>query len=87
MRDDTRTRLATLGVVLVALVVVLLVLSPVLLFGTRLSGADLLLLAAGVFGIGLLGRWRGSGAVRQLIYPLVEVDDRTDLHKGVYQIP
>ncbi len=66
MRDDARTRLASLGMVLVALVLVLLVLSPVLLFGTRLSGADLLLLAAGVFGIGLLGRWRGSGAVRQL---------------------
>jgi hypothetical protein len=58
---EARPRL-TVGAVIAALLVLLVALSPTLLFGQSLSAFGLVLLGASLLGVGLLVRWRGAGA-------------------------
>jgi drug/metabolite transporter (DMT)-like permease len=57
---EARPRLRTVGAAIAALLVLLVVLSPTLLFGQSVGAFDLLLVAASLLGVGLLLR-RGGG--------------------------
>ena len=62
--SEGRPRLRTVGGVIAALLVLLVALSPALLFGEPLSAFGLLLIGAGLLVVGLLVRWRGGAGVR-----------------------
>jgi hypothetical protein len=58
---DARTRRGTAGAVIAAVFVLLVVLSPTILFGQSHSVIDFVPIGASLLGVGLLVRWR-SGA-------------------------
>jgi hypothetical protein len=58
------TRLGTFGAVIAAVLVVLVVLAPTLLFGQSLRAFDLVLMGASLISVGLLIRWRGGARAR-----------------------
>lgn len=64
--SEAGPRLRTVGAVIAALLVVLVALSPTLLFGQSLSAFGLVLMGASLLGVGLLVRWRGGASVRTL---------------------
>jgi hypothetical protein len=64
--SGARTRLGTVGAVVAAVLVLLVALSPTLLFGQPLSAFGLIVTGAGVLGVGLLGRWGGWAGGRTL---------------------
>jgi drug/metabolite transporter (DMT)-like permease len=66
-----RVELRTAGAAIAALLVLIVVLSPVLLGGETPSSFELLVLALGVLGLGLLLRWRGTAHARTLGSALV----------------
>jgi len=63
---EARPRQRTVGVAIAALLVLLVVLSPTLLFGQSLSAFGLLLVGASLLGVGLFLRWRGGADARML---------------------
>ena len=63
---EARPRLRTVGAVIAALLVLLVVLSPTLLFGQSLSAFGLVLMGASLLGVGLLVRRGGSAGARTL---------------------
>jgi hypothetical protein len=63
---EARPRQRTVAVVIAALLVLLVVLSPTLLFGQSLSAFSLLLVGASLLGVGLFLRWRGGAVARML---------------------
>jgi predicted membrane-bound mannosyltransferase len=63
---EARPRLRTVGAVIAALLVLLVALSPTLLFGQSLSAFDLVLTGASLLGVGLLVRWGGGAGARTL---------------------
>jgi drug/metabolite transporter (DMT)-like permease len=58
--------LRTAGAAIAALLVLFVVLSPMLLRGETPSSLELLVLALGVLGLGLLLRWKGTARTRTL---------------------
>jgi hypothetical protein len=54
------------GAVIAAVLVLLVALSPSLLFGESLSAFGLILMGAGLLGVGLLARWAGGAGARTL---------------------
>ena len=70
---EARSRLSTVAAVIVALLVLLVAMSPTLLFGERLSGFGLVLMGASLLGAGLLVRWLGGASVRTLGTSLVVI--------------
>jgi hypothetical protein len=63
---EARPRQRTVVIAIAALLVVLVVLSPTLLFGQSLSAFGLLLVGASLLGVGLVLRWRGGTDARML---------------------
>jgi hypothetical protein len=63
---EARPRLRTVAAVIVALLVLLVALSPMLLFGEPLSAFGLFPIGASLVGVGLLVRWGGGASVRSL---------------------
>lgn len=61
---EARPSLSTVGAVIAALFVLLVALSPMLLFGEYPSAIGLILVGASLLGVGLLVRWRGGANVR-----------------------
>jgi hypothetical protein len=59
--SEAQTRLRTVGAIIASLLVLLVVLSPTLLFGESLSAFGLVLVGASLLGVGLIVRL-GSGA-------------------------
>jgi hypothetical protein len=58
--------LRTVGAAMAALLLLLVVLSPVVLRGERPSLFELLVLALAVLGVGLVLRWRGAAGIRTI---------------------
>jgi len=67
------TRLGTVGAVIAAALVLLVALSPTLLFGEPISGFGLILLGASLIGICLLVRWAVGARTRTLGTVLVAI--------------
>jgi drug/metabolite transporter (DMT)-like permease len=63
---QARPRLRTVGAVVAALLVLLVALSPTLLFGESLSASGLILMGASLLGVGLLVRSGGGAGARTL---------------------
>jgi hypothetical protein len=63
---EARPRHRTVGIAIAALLVLLVVLSPTLLFGQSLSAFGLLLVGASLLGVGLFLRGRGGTDTRML---------------------
>ncbi len=63
---EARPRLRTVGAVIAAVLVLLVALSPTLLFGQSLSAFGLLVMGASLLGVGLLVRWGGGAGARTL---------------------
>jgi hypothetical protein len=61
---EARPRLRTVGATIAALLVLLVALSPTVLFGESLSAFGLVLMGASLFGVGLLLRWGGGPNAR-----------------------
>jgi hypothetical protein len=61
-----RPSLRTIGAAIAALLVVLVALSPTLLFGQSVSAFGLVLVGASLFGVGLFLRWGGGSDARTL---------------------
>jgi len=68
---EARPRLRTVGAVIAALLVLLVALSPTLLFGQSLSAFGLVVMGASLLGVGLLGHRGGGTGVRTLGTSLV----------------
>ena len=64
--SGARTRLGTVGAAIAAVLVLLVALSPTLLFGESPSAFGLIMTGAGVLGVGLLVRWGGRTGGRTL---------------------
>jgi hypothetical protein len=64
--NEARPRLRTLGAVIAALLVLLVALSPTLLFGQSLSAFGVFLVGAILLCVGLPVRWGGGACVRTL---------------------
>ena len=67
------TRLGTVGAVIAAVLVLLVALSPTLLFGEPISAFGLILMGAILIGIGLLVRWALGARARTLGTMLVAI--------------
>jgi hypothetical protein len=65
MREG-RPRQRTVAAAIATLLVLLVVLSPTLLFGQSLGAFGLLLVGASLVAVGLLLRWRGGAVARML---------------------
>lgn len=70
---EGRTRLGTVGAVIAAALVLLLALSPTLLFGEPISAFGLVLLGASLIGVGLLVRWAVGARASTLRTMLVAI--------------
>ncbi len=71
--SEGRTRLGTISAVIVAVLVLLVALSPTLLFGESLSAFGLILMGASLIGVGLLARWAVGARARALGTMLVVI--------------
>ncbi len=71
--SEGRTRLGTISAVIVAVLVLLVALSPTLLFGESLSAFGLILMGASLIGVGLLVRWAVGARARALGTMLVVI--------------
>jgi hypothetical protein len=63
---EPRPRKRTVGAVIAAVLVLLVALSPTLLFGQSLSAFGLVVMGASLLGVGLLVRWGGGAGARTL---------------------
>jgi hypothetical protein len=71
--SEGRTRLGAVGAVIAAVLVLLVALSPTLLFGEPISGFGLILMGASLIGVGLLVRWAVGARARTLGTMLVAI--------------
>ena len=71
--SDGRTRLGTVGAAIAAGLVLLVALSPTLLFGEPLSAFGLILMGVSLIGVGLLVRWAVGACARTLGTMLVAI--------------
>ena len=65
--------LGTVGALIAAVLVLLVALSPLVLFGESLSASSLILIGASLLGAGLLVRWRGMVRVRSFATILASI--------------
>ncbi|HEX7195540.1 MAG TPA: hypothetical protein VF364_01760, partial [Candidatus Limnocylindria bacterium] len=73
LMSEGGTRLSPVGVVIAAVLLLLVALSPTLLFGESISGFGLILMGASVLGTGLLVRWGVGARARTLGTMLVTI--------------
>ncbi len=57
---EARPRLRTVGAAVAVVLILVVALSPPLLFGQPLSASGLLLMGGAMLGVGVLLRWRGG---------------------------
>jgi hypothetical protein len=62
--SEDRSRIRMVGAIIAALLLLLVALSPMLLFGRSFSGIDLIVMGGSLLGVGLLLRWAGGANAR-----------------------